>query len=237
VPLGNVPPVQGLRTGRYLRGVGINLDFAPVSDVPTTADNFLGARAFAGTATLVASAASGFAAGLARAGVAASAKHFPGLGAAGPLDTDFTRVTITASRSSLRNAYLPYRAMARLGSTVAPLVMVSDARYPTLDRSGLPAVFSRPILQRELSIAGMRSRVAITDDLEVPSVSGFASTPVKAALAGDDILMFAQHEARSEQAYSELLHAVARGALPAATVRSAAAKVLEAKQQLLHEGS
>ena len=37
---------QGLATGRYLLKVGINLDFAPVSDIPTTSNNFLGERAF-----------------------------------------------------------------------------------------------------------------------------------------------------------------------------------------------
>jgi beta-glucosidase-like glycosyl hydrolase len=156
---------QGMATGRYLLQVGINLDFAPVCDIPTTSNNFLGERAFGHSTLPVVEGATGFAIGLARAHVAASAKHFPGLGAAGPRDTDSEIVTIT-------------------------------------------------------------------DDLEVPAVERFPEAPVRAVLAGEDILMFAQEERSSEDAYLMLRTAVRNGTIPRTLVLAAADRVDSPKRTL-----
>jgi beta-N-acetylhexosaminidase len=221
---------QGRATGEHLRRLGINLDFAPVADIPTTRDNFLQDRAFGSAQSAVVYGASGFAKGLADAGVAASAKHFPGLGAAGPRDSDFTLVSIRAPKSELQDAYAPYVAMAQLGSRVAPMVMVSDASYPALDPSGLPAVLSRRIIHGQLAVAGLSDRVTITDDLEVPSVKQYPNAPVAAILAGDDILMFAQHETGSEQAFRAISSAVAANAIPRSLAVADAEKVIRLKR-------
>jgi beta-N-acetylhexosaminidase len=227
----SVARAQGLATARHLRRLGINLDFAPVSDIPSGSDNFLGERAF-GSSRQVIAGATGFAEGLAEGGVAGSAKHFPGLGYAGPLDSDFSIVSIGASALRLRAGYAPYKAMSAAGPTVAPLVMISDAAYPSLDPSGAPAVLSGKIVRRELTAAGMSSRTVITDDLEVPLVERYPSAAVEGALAGDDILMYAQRESGSEHAYRSLLSAVTRGRLPRSTVLAAAMKVELLKQTL-----
>lgn len=223
---------QGRATGDYLRRLGINLDFAPVSDVPTTADNFLHERAFGHTQASVIAGATGFAAGLAEGHIAGTAKHFPGLGAAGPRDTDVEVVTIDASKSALQGAYAPYESMSRLGPSVAPLVMVSNAIYPNLDPSGLPADLSPSIVRGQLRLAGMGARVVITDDMEVPAVQQYANAPVMAVKAGDDILMFAEHESGSEQAYREIKAAVASGTLSQAFIIAAAERVIQLKQDL-----
>lgn len=228
----HVAESQGRATGIHLRRLGINLDFAPVSDIPTTADNFLHDRAFGHNRRSVVEGATGFAKGLAAARVAGSAKHFPGLGAAGPRDTDFTVVSINASKSQLRASYAPYKNMAQGGSMVAPMVMISDAIYPNLDSSGRPAVLSKKIVQGELAAAQMGNRVTITDDLEVPSVQQYSNAAIDAVLAGDDILMFAQHEASSEHAYQSIRAAVAHHTVSAALVVGAANKVFQLKQSL-----
>ncbi len=223
---------QGRATGIYLRGLGVNLDLAPVSDIPTTANNFLRERAFGHTQTSVIAGAGGFALGLAEAHIAGTAKHFPGLGAAGSGDTDLEVVSIGASRAELQSGYKPYLYMSRLGSGVAPLVMISNAIYPHLDRSGLPADLSPKIVGEQLALAGMSGRVVITDDLEVPSVQRYADAPVLAVQAGDDILMFAQRESGSEQAYSAIKAAVKAGALPQSLIMAGANRVIQLKESL-----
>lgn len=224
---------QGLAAGLHLRRLGINLDFAPVADIPTTADSFLQDRAFGHDPRSVEEGATGFAIGLSHAGVAGSAKHFPGLGAAGPRDSDFTLVDIRASRTQLRASYGPYRSMARSGPTVAPMVMISDAIYPSLDRTDVPAVLSKEILHTELAAAQLSGRVTVTDDLEVPSVVHYADAAVRAVLAGDDILMFAQHEASSERAFQAIQAAITSGTIPKSLVLAAATRVVALKQSLL----
>jgi beta-N-acetylhexosaminidase len=223
---------QGRATGRALLALGINLDLAPVSDVPTTSDNFLGERAFSRSTRRVVQGASGFAAGLAAAHVAGAAKHFPGLGGAGTHDTDLEPVSIDLPAARLRAAYAPYRSMAEAGPNVAPLVMISNAVYPTLTASALPADLSPEILHRELDLAHMGDRVTITDDLEVPGVARYPDAPVKAALAGDDILMFAAREAGSERAFRMLRAAAEHGRLPTALVLAAASRVEALKRSL-----
>ncbi len=227
-----VARTQGRATGDYLRRLGINLDFAPVSDIPTTANNFLHERAFGHTQAMVIAGATGFAVGLAEAHIAGTAKHFPGLGAAGPRDTDAEVVTIDASKSALQGAYAPYESMSRLGPSVAPLVMISNAIYPNLDPSGLPADLSPSIVRGQLRLAGMGARVVITDDMEVPSVQQYANAPVMAVQAGDDILMFAEHESGSEQAYREIKAAAASGTLSQSLIIAAAIRVIQLKQNL-----
>ncbi len=223
---------QGRATGEYLRRLGVNLDFAPVSDIPTSSDNFLRERAFGYTPAAVVAGATGFAAGLAEVHVAGTAKHFPGLGDAGPRDTDVEVVTIDASKRSLQSAYKPYQSMSRLGPRVAPLVMVSNAIYPNLDPSGLPADLSPTIVRGQLPLAGMGARVVITDDLEVPAVEQYANAAVLAVKAGDDILMFATHESGSERAYGEIKEALAAGMLSQTVVTAAAERVIQLKQAL-----
>ena len=69
-----------------------------------------------------------------KTGVAATAKHFPGLGAAATnQDTDSGPVTLHVSKRNLRRIdELPYRSAIPAG---VKLVMVSWAVYPALDPS------------------------------------------------------------------------------------------------------
>lgn len=228
----SVAEAEGRAAGSALLKLGVNLDFAPVADVPTSANNFLGERAFGRSVHVVEEGVAGFARGLAEAHVAGGVKHFPGLGGAGPHNTDEEIVTIKLSRSQLRADYAPYRAVAKLGSTVAPLVMVSNAIYPGLGRSSLPADLSPTIVRNELTSIGLGGRVTVTDDLQVPAVERYQDAAVKAVRAGIDLLMFAQEEAASERAFSEIEEAVRNGALTRSEVMTAAERVVALKAAL-----
>ena len=72
---------QGLETGKALRQLGIDVDLAPVLDVGGDG-SFVAGRTFSDDPAIVADLGTEFAAGLADGGVAATAKHFPGLGPA-----------------------------------------------------------------------------------------------------------------------------------------------------------
>lgn len=223
---------EGRATGRALLSLGVNLDLAPVADVPAPGPSFLGTRAFSRSAARVAEAVGGFASGLAAARVAGVLKHFPGLGAAGLHNTDTEVVTISSSRRTLESAWLPYRDVARLGAEVAPLVMVSNAIYSALDPS-TPASLSSAILHHWLYAAGMGGRLVVSDDLEVPAVRRYPDAALRAVRAGVDLLMFAQHEYASEAAYRELRAALADGRLSASIVNSDATRLVAMKTRLL----
>ena len=182
---------EGRATARNLRGVGVNVNLAPVLDVGRPGGSMRRLRrSYGARPRRVVRIGGAFADGLRAGGVAPTGKHFPGLGAARG-DQDRVVNTIRLSRSRLRGTdERPYR---RLGPRL-PLVMVGSAIYPAL-HPGRPALFSRRIATRELrGVAGYRG-VSISDDLEVPSMRSYGSAAARAracARAGVDVLLLAQ---------------------------------------------
>jgi beta-N-acetylhexosaminidase len=207
---------QGVATGRYLHAAGVNVDLAPVSDVTTDPTNFLVGRAFGHQPALVAGLVSAFALGLQSTRVAATAKHFPGLGTA-PANTDLHVVRITTPKSELERRLLPFRRAVDDG---VQLVMVSNARYPALDPSGAPAFASAPIvttlLRQQLGFDG----VVITDSMQTPIQAQTPHAAVRALRAGVDVVLYSSPSA-GQAAFTDLTQtALKTPALRAALTRS-----------------
>ncbi len=179
---------QGLATGRYLKSWGINMDLAPVADVPTFDGAFVWrqGRAFSFNAGKVAEFATAFALGVQSAGVAATGKHFPGLGSAAT-DTDFKRQELTPTVAQRAAALEPYERMIPRGLDA---ILVAVAGYPAYDRTGTPAALSRPIIQNILRGRLKFGGVAITDSLAAPTGYSERTAGVLAASAGADILLY-----------------------------------------------
>ncbi|MGI8902858.1 MAG: glycoside hydrolase family 3 N-terminal domain-containing protein [Solirubrobacteraceae bacterium] len=179
---------EGAATGRYLRGLGINLDLAPVLDVPTFAGAFIArqGRAFSIHADTVAKYATAFALGLQREHVAATAKHFPGLGSAA-VSTDNQRMELRPTAAQRRDALRPYRTLIGRGLDA---VMLSTAGFPAYDATGAPAALSSAIAQGLLrSRLGFRG-MSITDALGSTTGHDEIDAGVLAARAGADVLLY-----------------------------------------------
>lgn len=180
---------QGRLTGRNLRNAGFNVDLAPVLDVARPGGNIDATRrGFGRTAKRVAATAVPFAEGLEAAGIAATAKHFPGLGSAS-LNTDDAVQRIKLSKRTLRRVDLaPYRPFIRVGGE---LIMVGTAIYPAFGEK--PAAFNRRVVTGELrNRLGFRG-VTVTDALEATAARAFGGskkTAVAGARAGMDLLLY-----------------------------------------------
>src|SRR3954464_12801226 len=157
---------SGRATGRYLHGLGIGVDLAPVLDVPVSPYAFIYARAFSTDPATVSANGVAFAQGLGNGGVAGTVKHFPGLGRLGR-STDYGSGKVAASRTALAARDLaPFRAAIAGG---VPLVMVGTAVYPAYDR--VPAACSPAIVNGLLrGTLGFRG-VTMSDDLATRGVS------------------------------------------------------------------
>jgi len=179
----------GRATGRSLHAMGLNVDLAPVLDVgrPGRAIEQEG-RTFARTPAAVSQIGVGFARGLATGGVEATAKHFPGLGAA-RINTDNAIQKIRLPAAKLRAVdEQPFGSFAQAGGA---MVMLSTAIYPAL--SGKPAALSRAISTGELRDRLGFQGVSITDALgsvSARAVGGPAKTALAAARAGTDLALF-----------------------------------------------
>jgi beta-N-acetylhexosaminidase len=172
---------------------GINMDLAPVLDAPDFEDSFIWreARGFSSFASdwsgaTVARYATAFALGLQSARVAATAKHFPGLGSAA-IDTDARLDELRPSRLERAQALDPYKALIPRGLDA---IMLATAGFPRYDPSGAPAALSRPIIQGLLRERLKFRGVAITDALGSPIGHNEVRAGVLAAASGADILLY-----------------------------------------------
>jgi beta-N-acetylhexosaminidase len=202
---------EGTATGEYLASLGINVNLAPVADVPASPSSFIANRAFGRDPRKVGEFATAFASGLASAGVAATAKHFPGLGRA-PANTDLARSVVRASRAQLRSDIEPFRQTVQAG---IGLVMMSNAIYTAYD-SRRPAVLSPAMVAGQLRDGLGFDGVVITDDLDAASVRSVASparAAVQAARAGVDVVLYAKTPAAGQAAFGALLAAARGGSL------------------------
>ncbi len=182
----------GAGAAANLRTVGMNLNLAPVLDVYRQPGDFDDQfhRSYSMNPAVVAAAGAAFVKAQQAGHVAATVKHFPGLGAASAhADTDLQPVTINLSAHKLRTVdEVPFRAAFKAG---AKLTMVSWANYPGLDPR-LPAALSPAIVQGELEHRLGFTGATITDALGAGALRSYGSLQNKtmlAARAGMDALL------------------------------------------------
>jgi len=220
---------EARRAGAALRAAGIDVTLAPVADVAASPGGALASRAFPGDAAGVARLVSAALDGYRGTGVAATAKHFPGLGAASA-NTDQQPVTVADPAARLEEGLAPFRAAVAAG---VPLVMASHALYPAFDPMHV-ASQSRPILsellRRRLGFRG----VIVTDSLEARAViarSSVGTAALRSLDAGADLLLTTGRGSYLPVVRT-VLAAVHRSAAVRERVRESASRVLALRRRL-----
>jgi beta-N-acetylhexosaminidase len=212
---------QGSATGSYLASRGVNVNLAPVLDVPAPG-SFIASRAFASAPSRVAELGGAFADGLQHAGVAATAKHFPGLGHA-TANTDTGPSVVSVSRATLDADLAPFAQAIHGGVS---LVMMSNASYPAYGAG--PAVLSPAVVQGQLRKRLGFNGVIVSDDLEagaVRAVMSPSSAAVAASRAGVDMILLARSPASSIGAFHALLSAARSGQLSRASLEQSHGRI------------
>ena len=158
------------------------------------------------------------------AGVAATVKHFPGLGAAATAEnTDLRPVTLNVTLRTLQSVdELPFQAAIAAG---VKLVMLSWAVYPALDPA-LPGGALARGRQRAATRLGFTG-VTITDALSAGALArfgGVAARGVLAAKAGEDLLLCTSDT--GSEVLNGLVAALRNGQLDRAAAEQSAARVL-----------
>jgi beta-N-acetylhexosaminidase len=213
--------------GTDLATLGINVDLAPCVDVLDEAENpAIGTRSFGSDPALVSRHAAAAVLGLQAAGVAATAKHFPGHGSTRS-DTHEVVASISGDLAEVwRRDLPPFQAAIAAG---AAAIMPGHLRLPELT-GDLPASLSPAamtgLLRGDLGFSG----VTISDALEMRAVSGrygITEAAVMAIIAGVDLLCLGRDT--SEEVYhaivAALSEAVRSGRLPADRLEDAADRV------------
>jgi beta-N-acetylhexosaminidase len=195
--------------GAELRALGFTIDFAPVLDVNTCAENpVIGDRAFGSDAGTCARFGEAWIRGLQSAGLLACGKHFPGHGdTSTDSHVDLPVVNQPAARIDAVEL-APFRAAIAAGVTS---MMTAHVVYPAIDPD-CPATLSAGVctgLRERLGFDGM----LVSDDLEMQAISSRWSTgdaAVQAVAAGCDALLVCWSDEKQEQAVDALVREAER---------------------------
>ena len=184
----------GHAIGTELSAVGVNVDYAPVCDVASRPDNpSLGIRSFGDDPAAVGRLAAAFTLGLQAAGVAATAKHFPGKGEA-TIDPHYELPVLDLDLERLDSVELaPFRDVIRAG---VKLIMIGHYALPAITgRRDLPATLSPDVVDGLLRGRLGFDGAVITDALDMGAVTGSDGLPDAAAAlgAGIDLLLCSQN--------------------------------------------
>lgn len=220
----------GLATGRELRALGLNMNFAPVLDVNNNPQNpVIGTRSYGERPEEVARLGVAAFQGLREAGVIATGKHFPGHGDTG-LDSHYDLPMIAGDLARLHAIELPpFRAAIAAG---IPAIMTTHIVFPDLDPDGLPATLSSPILngllRDELGFQG----AIVSDAMNMRAITdrwGIVEGSVRFIEAGGDLVEPLREE---REIHAALVAAVETGRIPAAQIAASARRVARLKAWL-----
>ncbi len=225
----------GCAMGEELRAAGFNLNFAPVVDVNSNAENVvIGVRSFGDRPECVARHGAAMARGLQSAGVMACLKHFPGHGDTA-LDSHYALPTVDKPLHELRRTELaPYTRILPQGA--ADSVMTTHILFPSLEKEKTPATMSQTILQGLLRQEMGFDGVIISDGMQMLAIKdhyGAANGCVRAIKAGVDLLCIGTGGSGAQQSQQECLDALYEAALsgeiPMARIDEAVDRLLAAK--------
>lgn len=181
----------GQSLGKALRKIGINVNFAPVVDILTCADNTaIGDRVFALDGRAVSARAGAFLRGMQAAGIKGCLKHFPGQGDA-PHDTHAVSTEIEGTREELLARELqPFIDLM----PECPMIMASHCIYPALSRqpASLAPEILQDLLRQELNYKGL----ILSDDMNMGAIpqnpDQWQEKIVASIAAGADLVLVCQ---------------------------------------------
>jgi len=194
--------------GEELRALGIDVDCAPVMDVPVAgAHDVIGDRAYGTDPTTVQELARHVCEGLIDAGVVPVIKHIPGHGRA-TSDSHLELPRVGTDLPTLRTTdFAPFRAFCRADDRPIAFGMTAHVVYAAIDPdqpATTSAVMIADIIRGEIGFDGL----LMSDDLGMKALAGpYDERAAKSLAAGCDVVLHCDGNMAD-------MEAVARGAGP-----------------------
>jgi beta-N-acetylhexosaminidase len=228
----------GKAIGEELHSLGINVNFAPVMDVNINPDNpVIGVRSFGGDPELVAEMGVAYTEGLQSAGVAATAKHFPGHGDTA-VDSHLGLPEVPHDKERLKEVELyPFQKAMDAGIDA---IMTAHVTFPKIDDSkaiskktgeeiAVPATLSHKVLTELMREEMGYEGIITTDAMNMKAIAdhfGAVDAAVRAVKAGTDIVLMPVGLSEVRQG---LLDAVVSGELTVDRIESSVERILSLK--------
>ena len=205
-----------------LKNLGINMNLAPVVDVPKTSNDFIYKRAFSTNVNEVKDFTNQIINAMKSDSITSVMKHFPGYG--NNVDTHTGIAIDKRDYSNFENRdFIPFEEGIKNG---APAILVSHNIVECMDKSK-PASLSENvhnILRNELGFSG----IIMTDDLAMDAVKQYVENgdaATQAVLAGNDLIISSDFANQR----NEVLQAVKDGTIEENTINNAVERILSWK--------
>ena len=213
-----------------MRALDINWNLAPAIDLTHNIHNpSVGVRSLGSDPEHVKRHALAQVRGFQGAGVAATAKHFPGK-ANTPVDPHVELPVIEGPLDDMWDTDLvPFRAVSDAGVAA---VMITHVQFKALEPehpSTLSLAIIQGLLRRDIGYRGL----VTTDCMEMKAVTdayGPCESAVLAAKAGANVVLFSHTREHQEAAYDALLDAARTGRLPMEQVDYSVERIKEMKR-------
>lgn len=225
----------GRTQAKIIRSVGGNYDWAPVADIPSRFCSVATMRAMSDQLDKLVEMESAMIKGMQKTGVAATAKHFPGMDKVEYRDTHFSPVCIHSSIEEWKEEQ--GEAFQRIINNGVYSIMIGHMAFPAVDdrkigNAYVPATISYNIitklLKEEMGFDGM----VITDSIDMASLA--AAYPDKEEMyielinAGNDLLLNVR-----DYDYIDIIEkAVKKGLISESRIDDACGRILNIKEKL-----
>ncbi|WP_442601766.1 beta-N-acetylhexosaminidase [Paenibacillus sp. KN14-4R] len=219
-------------TGKELKALGINLNYAPDMDVNNNPRNpVIGVRSYGESPELVAKYGRQAIHGLQDAGIVATAKHFPGHGDT-EKDSHLDLPTISHSRERIYEVEL--RPFIEAIDAGVDAIMSSHIHFPAFDENQLPVTLSYQVLtgllREELGYQG----VIMTDCMEMEAIAthyGTVEAAVMAVEAGADMILISHRQDRQIGAIEAIVQAVEKGLIAESRIDESVERLMALKRK------
>lgn len=199
-----------VETGKSLRQMGINVNFAPVVDLDGAYQ-----RSYGKTPEEVIPFAKKAIQGYTETGILTSLKHFPGIGKV-KTDPHLDGDVVLLNRQELDQLDgKPFRTLIDEMDADKTFVMVSNVTFPNLGQN-VPACLSKVIMTDILRKSYGYQGLILTDDMDMGAMAKhypFSEMGVKAIEAGADIVLVCQDYGHAQQVFNGLLKAYRAGTI------------------------
>ncbi len=229
--------LTGYYIGLELKALGINMNFAPTVDVYANPEaHVIGPRAFSSDPLQTAVLGTAYYRGLQKAGIIATAKHFPGHGNAHE-DSHGTLPIIEDDLDVLWDRDLvPYRMMIREG---VPAIMAGHLGFPAITGKEVPSSLSKffqtELLKERLGFEG----IVMTDDLHMVGahqrMNNVEDVCVEALRAGNDFILISRFPETHQRIWNRMLSLMDEDPSFKRRLEDAAFRVLRVKLEYLRK--
>lgn len=220
-----------------VKGLGLNLNFAPVLDIHSNPDNpVIGKRAYGTNPERVSDIGLEVAKGIRNSSIIPAVKHFPGHGDTST-DSHLELPIIDKSLEELRNFELiPFEDAIENN---IEMIMMAHILLPSLDKD-YPATLSKKIVHDLLRDEMGYEGVIVSDDMTMGAiVNNFTleDACIDFLKAGGDILLVCHGEDNPRIVFDKIIDAVEIGELSMEEIDEKVYRILELKDRYLKVGN